>query len=84
MDCYTNDASDQCTYLRNNKITDQSAAWSEDYGVNWHGCVHKICRDKSPDYADCIEGCSLPILKVSLAILAILAWIMWKNIYYTF
>ena len=74
-DCLSADTSDQCNYVRSNSPTDFNAGWSEDYGVNWHGCLKK-CRDKSTDFIDCYEGCSLPILKVSLAVLTILAWFM--------
>ena len=60
--------------------------WSAEAGANFHGCLKKSkgdCRAKFPEFTDCWESCgppvlnvSYPVLKVSLALLAILAWFM--------
>ena len=77
--CIDNDQADQCIYVKNNSPKDDNTEWSEEYGANFHGCLKKSkgeCRAKAPEFMDCLESCSYPVLKVSLALLAILAWFM--------
>ena len=77
--CIASDPADQCDYMRKNPITSLTVEWSVEYGANFHGCLTKSknnCRAKAPEFMDCWESCSYPVLKVSLALLAILAWFM--------
>ena len=79
MSCISSDQADQCVYIKTKGPGDDNAEWSEEFGANFHGCIKKSksdCRSKAPEFMDCWESCSYPVLKVSLALLAILAWFM--------
>ena len=54
MNCFSNDAADQCVYLKNN--APGTADWSDAYGANFHGCLTKSkgdCRAKAPEFTYC-------------------------------
>ena len=77
MTCLKADTStSQCKYMFDNFVT-QTQEWSVEYGANFHGCMKKSkCRDGNTELMDCLESCSYPVMKISLALLAIFALFM--------
>ena len=86
MTCFITDSADQCVFINSKMPNSDTEEWSAEAGANFHGCLKKSkgdCRAKFPEFTDCWESCgppvlnvSYPVLKVSLALLAILAWFM--------
>ena len=74
---------EECKYISENP--QGNATWTEKYSTNMRRCYeNSACGDDYPEMFDCIYACNdgpypslhLPVLKVSLVVLAFTAWFM--------